>query len=66
MVIEERNRLAARTDLDQSERDRLKRSLKTFGTATSYGIFAQMDRQESDKQVRLTCYGITPSRTNAR
>jgi hypothetical protein len=58
VVIEERNRLAARTDLDKSERDRLKRSLKTFGSATSYGIFAQMDRIESNKPVKLTCYGI--------
>ncbi len=57
-VIEERGRLAVRTDLDKSERDRLRRSLKTFGSATSYGIFAQMDRQESDKKVELTCYGI--------
>ncbi len=37
-----------------------KRSLKTLGSATSYGIFAQMDRQESDKEVKLTCYGIDP------
>jgi hypothetical protein len=59
-VIEERNRLAARTDLDKSERDRLKRSLKTFGSATSYGIFAQMDRKESEKKVTLRCYGIDP------
>jgi hypothetical protein len=59
-VIEERNRLAARSDLDKSERDRLKRSLKTFGSATSYGIFAQMDRKESTKPVKLTCYGIDP------
>jgi hypothetical protein len=59
-VIEERNRLAVRTDLEKSERDRLKRSLKTFGSATSYGIFAQMDRKESNKRVKLTCYGIDP------
>ena len=45
-------RLAARTDLSEVERDRLRRSLKTLGSATSYGIFAQMDRQESDKEVR--------------
>jgi hypothetical protein len=57
-VIEERARLAARTDLSDTERDRLRRSLKTLGSATSYGIFAQMDRQESDKEVKLTCYGI--------
>jgi hypothetical protein len=60
-VIEERARLAARTDLSDTERDRLRRSLKTLGSATSYGIFAQMDRQESDKEVKLTCYGIDPT-----
>jgi len=60
VVIEERMRLAARTDLSDAERARLKRSLKTLGSATSYGIFAQMDRQESDKEVKLTCYGIDP------
>ena len=60
-VIEERARLAARTDLSEAERDRLRRSLKTLGSATSYGIFAQMDRQESDKEVALTCYGIDPT-----
>ena len=60
-VIEERARLAARTDLSDTERDRLRRSLKTLGSATSYGIFAQMDRQESDKEVELTCYGIDPT-----
>lgn len=59
-VIEERNRLKARTDLTKAERDRLKRSLKTFGSATSYGIFAQMDRQERNEKVELTCYGIDP------
>jgi hypothetical protein len=58
VVIEERMRLAARTDLSDAERARLKRSLKTLGSATSYGIFAQMDRQESDKEVKLTVYGI--------
>ncbi|MFY9632814.1 MAG: hypothetical protein WAJ94_14530, partial [Candidatus Cybelea sp.] len=59
-VIEERNRLGARTGLDESERKRLKKSLKTFGSATSYGIFAQMDRKESNEPVKLTCYGIDP------
>ena len=60
VVIEERARLAARADLTDTERERLRRSLKTLGSATSYGIFAQMDRQESDKNVKLTCYGIDP------
>ena len=53
VVIEERMRLAARSDLSDAERKRLKRSLKTLGSATSYGIFAQMDRRESDKEVKL-------------
>ncbi len=57
-VIEERKRLSKRKNLDQTERERLDKALKTFGSATSYGIFAQMDRQESDKKERLTCYGI--------
>ena len=61
VVIEERARLAARTDLSEVERDRLRRSLKTLGSATSYGILAQMDRRESDKEVALTCYGIDPT-----
>jgi hypothetical protein len=60
-VIEERARLATRRDLSETERDRLQRSLKTLGSATSYGIFAQMDRQEGDKEVALTCYGIDPT-----
>jgi hypothetical protein len=60
IVIEERMRLAKRADVSDAERKRLKRSLKTLGSATSYGIFAQMDRRESDKEVKLTCYGIDP------
>jgi hypothetical protein len=57
VVIEERKRLSKREDLDTIERERLDKALKTFGSATSYGIFAQMDRQESDEKVRLTCFG---------
>lgn len=57
-TIEERKRLAKRGDLDATERARLDKALKTFGSATSYGIFAEMQRKESDDKVRLTCYGI--------
>ena len=35
VVIEERMRLPKRKELSEAERDRLKRSLKTFGSATS-------------------------------
>jgi hypothetical protein len=58
VVIEERMRLPKRKELSEGERDRLKRSLKTFGSATSYGIWAQMDRQESKAKVDFECYGI--------
>ncbi|MGC2651323.1 MAG: hypothetical protein WA304_11025, partial [Candidatus Cybelea sp.] len=58
VVIEERMRLPKRKELSEAERDRLKRSLKTFGSATSYGIWAQMDRQESKAKVDFECYGI--------
>jgi hypothetical protein len=58
VVIEERMRLPKRKEMSEAERDRLKRSLKTFGSATSYGIWAQMDRQESKFKVDFMCYGI--------
>ncbi len=58
-------RLPKRKELSEAERDRLKRSLKTFGSATSYGIWAQMDRQESKAKVDFECYGIDASRTPA-
>jgi hypothetical protein len=58
VVIEERMRLPKRKELSDAERDRLKRSLKTFGSATSYGIWAQMDRQESKAKVDFMCYGV--------
>jgi hypothetical protein len=51
-------RLTNRKELGEAERDRLKRSLKTFGSATSYGIRAQMDRQESRSKVDFMCYRI--------
>lgn len=45
---------------------RLDKALKTFGSATSYGIFAQMDRQETDEKVSLKCYGIDPEPYDCR
>jgi hypothetical protein len=57
-VVEERKRLSARTDLSEPERKRLDKSLKVIANATSYGIFAEMNRQESEENTRVTCYGI--------
>jgi len=58
VVIEERKRLSGRSDLDHIERERLDKALKVLANATSYGIYAEMNRQESDRQTRVTCHGI--------
>ncbi|HZQ17468.1 MAG TPA: hypothetical protein VFA90_02015 [Terriglobales bacterium] len=58
VVIEERKRLASRTDLSERETERLDKALKVLANATSYGIYAEMHRLESDKKVQVTCHGI--------
>jgi hypothetical protein len=58
VVIEERKRLAVRTDLSDVEKKRLDKALKVLANAASYGIYAEMNRQENDRQTRVTCYGI--------
>lgn len=58
IVIEERKRLATRTHLSEADRERLDKTLKVLANATSYGIYAEMHRQESDEKVRVTCHGI--------
>jgi hypothetical protein len=60
VVIEERNRLASRDDILQSEKHRLNKALKVTANATSYGIYAEMNRQESDDKVDVVCHGIDP------
>jgi hypothetical protein len=58
VVIEERIRLSRWTDLSEGEKVRLKKALKVLANAASYGIYAEMNRQESDKKVNATCHGI--------
>jgi len=58
VVIEQRKGLGSRHDLSESESDRLDKALKVLANATSYGIYAEMHRLESDKKVRTKCYGI--------
>jgi hypothetical protein len=58
VVIEERIRLARRTDISEVEKARLKKALKVLANAASYGIYAEMNRQESDSEINVTCYGI--------
>lgn len=58
IVIEERKRLASRTDLSESEKELLDKALKVLANAASYGIYAEMNRRELEKKANVTCYGI--------
>jgi DNA polymerase type B, organellar and viral len=58
VAIEERQRLSVRTDLSDVEKERLDKALKVLANAASYGIYAEMNRQESEQKVNATCYGI--------
>jgi hypothetical protein len=58
VVIEERKRLTSRSDLPETERRRLDKALKVLANAASYGIYAEMNRQESDEKVNISCHGI--------
>ena len=58
VVIEERKRLSSRTDLSDVEKKRLDKALKVLANAASYGIYAEMNRQESDEKIKVTCHGI--------
>jgi hypothetical protein len=57
-AIEERKGLSKHTDLSNAERDRLDKALKVLANSASYGIYAEMNSQESDDKVRVTCHGI--------
>lgn len=58
VVIEERKRLPNRTDISATEKTRLDKALKVLANAASYGIYAEMHRQESDRKQVATCHGI--------
>jgi hypothetical protein len=58
VVIEERKRLSSRSDLSEVGKERLDKALKVLANATSYGIYAEMNRQELDNPVNVTCHGI--------
>lgn len=57
-VIEERKRLPFRSDLSEKDKKRLDKALKVLANAASYGIYAEMIREESDKKVKVVCHGI--------
>jgi hypothetical protein len=60
VVIQERNRIKSSAEVLAAEEERTEGSLKVTANSASYGIYAEMNRQESDEAVRMTCYGIDP------
>jgi hypothetical protein len=59
-VVEQRKRLRQRNDLSREERERLDKGLKVLANAASYGIYAEMNVQESEERVDVRCHGIDP------
>ena len=57
-VIEERKGLSSRAGISEVEKDRLDKALKVLANSSSYGIYAEMNRQEADDKVSVTCHGI--------
>jgi hypothetical protein len=68
VAIEERKRFAGRVDLPDDVRKRLDKAFKVLANAASYGIYAEMNRRESDASVPVQCYGIddTPFTCNVK
>lgn len=58
VVIEERKRVATRANLSTGEKSRLDKALKVIANATSYGIYAEMNRRETDEKATVICHGI--------
>ncbi len=58
VVIEERKSLSSRPGISDVEKERLDKTLKVLANAASYGIYAEMNRQEADAKVNVTCHGI--------
>ena len=59
-VIEQRKSQAKKQGTIREDADRLDKALKVLANATSYGIYAEMNRQETEKRVKVQCQGIDP------
>jgi hypothetical protein len=59
-VIEQRKSVAKKKPVSREDADRLDKALKVFANATSYGIYAEMNREETEKRVKVQCQGIDP------
>lgn len=55
VAIEERKRLSKRTAISEVERERLDKALKVLANSTSYGIYAEMNREESNERIQVQC-----------
>ena len=58
-VIEQRKSIAKKKR-SREDADRLDKALKVLANATSYGIYAEMNRQETEERVKVQCRGIDP------
>jgi hypothetical protein len=59
-VIEQRKSKAKQKRTSLEDADRLDKALKVFANATSYGIYAEMNRQETEHRVKIQCQGLDP------
>jgi hypothetical protein len=59
VVIEQRKRFETGADKDP-EKKRMEKALKVLANASSYGIYAEMHRRESEQKVMTTYHGIDP------
>jgi hypothetical protein len=57
VAIEQRKGLRRRSDIPDSEKERLDKFLKVLANAASYGIYAEMHRLESDNKTNVVCHG---------
>jgi hypothetical protein len=59
-VIEQRKSKSKKGHTSLEDADRLDKALKVLANATSYGIYAEMNRQETEERVKVQCQGIDP------
>jgi len=60
VIVDERLSLSSRGEFSEVEAKRLDKALKILASATCFGIYAQVDRQDEDEKVEVTCHGIDP------
>jgi hypothetical protein len=58
VTIEQRKGIPSRADLTEIEKARLDKALKVLANAASYGIYAEMNPQETNEKTTVTCHGI--------